>query len=205
MNDSCRAILFDLGGVVITLSFQQAYRRWAEISGLPVDEVRARFKVDAEYERYEKGLIDTGSYIDHVSELMGHRFDPVEFKQAWNDVFVGTADGIEQLLARLHRGRLLLALTNTNPLHYEAWANRFDGALRHFDEIYCSFEIGARKPEPEAFAFVLRAHGLDPGQVLFIDDGPANVASAEACGIRSILAKDGLDLTRELSKYGVNV
>lgn len=38
--------------------------------------------------------------------------------------------------------------------------------------------------EPRIYEILLGRYGLDPAETLFIDDRPANVAAAEALGIR---------------------
>ena len=49
-----------------------------------------------------------------------------------------------------------------------------------FDAIFLSCEIGWLKPAPEAFQAALDGMALPPGEVLFLDDGAANVQAARA-------------------------
>ena len=51
-----------------------------------------------------------------------------------------------------------------------------------FDVSCYSWELGARKPDPEFFAEAARRIGADPAAILFIDDGARNVAAARDAG-----------------------
>ena len=68
-----------------------------------------------------------------------------------------------------------------------------------------SNEIGARKPEPRAFAFVLESLGLLPAEVVFVDDSQENVRAASALGMPAILFRNVPQLRRELIILGVPV
>jgi putative hydrolase of the HAD superfamily len=59
-----------------------------------------------------------------------------------------------------------------------------------FDTVVISGEVGMRKPEEQIFLHTARALGLAPGQCVFIDDLPANVAAAEATGMTGVLHGD---------------
>jgi len=48
-----KALLFDLGGVVIEIDFDRVLKRWEPISKLSFTELKATFHFDAAYERHE--------------------------------------------------------------------------------------------------------------------------------------------------------
>ena len=51
-----------------------------------------------------------------------------------------------------------------------------------------SSEVGLRKPDPAIFVLALeRLGGLTPGQAVFLDDHPGNVAAAAELGITAML------------------
>lgn len=56
----------------------------------------------------------------------------------------------------------------------------------HFDTCFYSCEVGAAKPDPEFFAFVLDRLGTDPGEVVLVDDSAANVGAARAAGMAAV-------------------
>jgi putative hydrolase of the HAD superfamily len=56
-----------------------------------------------------------------------------------------------------------------------------------FDTVVLSGEVGMRKPEEEIFLHAAQALGLPPAGCVFLDDMPANVAAARACGMTGVL------------------
>jgi putative hydrolase of the HAD superfamily len=56
-----------------------------------------------------------------------------------------------------------------------------------FDVLLSSAAIGVSKPEVRAYHAAADALGLPPAACLFVDDHPANVAGANAAGMRGVL------------------
>jgi putative hydrolase of the HAD superfamily len=67
-----------------------------------------------------------------------------------------------------------------------------------FDTVVLSGEVGMRKPEKEIFLHAADTLGLPPAQCVFIDDMPANVAAAQACGMTGMLHTEPADTARAL-------
>lgn len=64
------ALLFDLGGVVIEIDFDRAFRIWQRRSQLSIEEIRQAFKFDLQYQRHEHGAIVAEQYYDHVATML---------------------------------------------------------------------------------------------------------------------------------------
>jgi putative hydrolase of the HAD superfamily len=102
------------------------------------------------------------------------------------------------------RYRLVL-LSNTNELHAAHYRQQFAATLAHFDALVLSHEVRMRKPCAEIYAHCLEIAGSTPRECLFIDDLPENIEAARACGWQGIVYHRGLDLRRELHKFGVDL
>jgi putative hydrolase of the HAD superfamily len=96
-------------------------------------------------------------------------------------------------------------LSNTNELHAVHFRRQFADTLAHFDVLVLSHEVGIRKPCAEIYAHCQNLAGSEPRQCLFIDDLPANIEAARACGWHGIVYHRGLDLRRELHKLGIEL
>ena len=60
-----------------------------------------------------------------------------------------------------------------------------------FDVVVDSAHAGVRKPDPRIFELALeRLGGIAPGDAVFLDDFPGNLAAAERLGLRGILVED---------------
>ena len=64
-----RAVLLDLGGVLIHVRFERALAHWAAAAGRTPDAFAGRFSPDAAYERHELGELDFAGFADHLREM----------------------------------------------------------------------------------------------------------------------------------------
>jgi putative hydrolase of the HAD superfamily len=101
------------------------------------------------------------------------------------------------LLGHVRRTRVKMALLSNTP---EPLAQGID-VLRwsqHFHHRYYSCRLGAAKPDPLAFQLVLSDLGVQPDEVLFIDDRAENTRSARDLGMHTITFTSTSALNHEL-------
>lgn len=60
-----KALLFDLGGVVLEVHFEQVFRSWAAYSALDKQQIKSLFKMDEPYQQHERGQIDASVFFEH--------------------------------------------------------------------------------------------------------------------------------------------
>ncbi len=174
------AAIFDLGGVIFGISLEPVIKSWAESAGVHPQKIAEKFKPDSHYERFETGEISPDEYRAYVYSVQGIQLSDEDFDRGWNDIYLDVIPGMESILEELQKHLRLVVLTNTNQIHAPEWRNRYSDILTYFEKIFASHEIGARKPDAEAFQIVLDHLNMDPGKVVFIDDRPENVRGAEA-------------------------
>ena len=58
------------------------------------------------------------------------------------------------------------------------------------DDIVYSHEVGLAKPDPAVYALTAERLGVEPGEIAFLDDVPANVEAACAAGWHGIVHVD---------------
>ena len=73
------------------------------------------------------------------------------------------------------------------------------GVLSAFDLIATSAELPSYKPEPEAFLYVANHFGVQPEELLHVDDSPRHIEGARNAGIQTILYTDLEGLKEELT------
>jgi putative hydrolase of the HAD superfamily len=77
-------------------------------------------------------------------------------------------------------------------------------ALREqFHAMHYAAALGCKKPEPAFFEAVTARTGFAPGELVLIDDAPANVAGAKACGWGAVLWTGERRLTEVLAEVGL--
>lgn len=195
------AILFDLGNVVVEVDFRRTFRRWAATAEVDEAHFHTHWSEDDAYRAHEKGELSFEDYAQALTERLGIDMCHEHWLDGWNDVFVGPYPGVQQKLTELTGHIDLYAFTNTNPTHEAAWRARYMYAMEHFEEIFVSSTIGMRKPEEKAFHWVAAAMNLKPGQILFLDDNPANVAGAARAGMQTAQVCGESQVLAELERF----
>ena len=185
MPQPVKALIFDLGNVIILFSFEKAFRKWAELSGKDLPFIQENFSFDSIHDEFERGRVSPEAFYRHVNDRFGNILSFDDFKTGWNSIYNGLVPGAEDLLQKLRKKYSLFALTNTNSIHYDYCSREFETAFKLFDQVYPSHEIGFRKPEPEVFQYVLKDRSLQKQEVLFFDDLEENVTSGRKAGIPS--------------------
>lgn len=189
-----RALLFDLGGVLIEIDFERALRHWAPMSQLPLAELRTLFRFDAAYEQHERGEIEAGDYFAHLRRTLKLEATDAQIVEGWNAIFIREIPQTVAMVTHARRHLPCYCFSNTNRTHQEFWMTRFGQASSGFDRVFVSWELGWRKPEAEAFARVCREIGAEAGEVLFFDDTQENVEGARAAGLQAALVRSPQDV-----------
>ncbi|MBR4898126.1 MAG: HAD family phosphatase [Prevotella sp.] len=202
-----KTIIFDLGGVILTLDQPQAIRRF-EALGLEDAEQRLDpYTQQGIFGDLEEGKIDAETFRLELGKLVGREVSFEECCFAWQgyakELPQRNLDALRKLRSEGYR---LILLSNTNPYMME-WVDspRFDGqghGIRDYmDACYLSFKMKVMKPADSFFRRVLMAEQTPPSECLFVDDGPRNVAAASQIGIRTYCPENGADWTQDIYSY----
>lgn len=202
-----RCILFDLGGVVITIDQDQAVKRFKEIGLKDAEKRLDPYTQSGIFGDLEAGAISAEQFRVELSKLVGRELTFQECRYAWTGYCKEVPQrNLETLLKLREQGYRIVLLSNTNPYMMDwALSNDFDGdghSLKYyFDELYMSFQVKLMKPNDLFYRHVLRKEKLFPQECLFVDDGPRNVAAASQMGIHTFCPKNGADWTKEIYEY----
>ena len=64
-----RALLFDIGGVVIDVDFRRTLLHWESYSANLSSHDLEQFEFDSEFEKYERGELSTYEHFSHLREV----------------------------------------------------------------------------------------------------------------------------------------
>jgi 2-haloacid dehalogenase len=195
-------VVFDLGNVLVEWNPRHLYRKL--------------FTDEAAMERFLAEVItrdwiiawDMGRPLaDGIAELSArhpHHGEAIAaFHSRWNEMVPGPIDGTVEILAELRsQGTPLYALTNWSAETFPIARPRFP-FFDWFDGIVVSGEVKMVKPDPAIYRHLLATHRLRAADCVFIDDSPANVAGAEAAGIRGLHFTSPAQLRRDLARLGL--
>ncbi len=178
-----KAILFDLGNVLIDIDFQQFIINTRLDNLLSGEEIFK--KIESSAVKYEKGEISTYSFYKVFSEEFNLEIDFNKFKDAWCSVAKKYVDQMDKLIYSLSLRYPLFLLSNSNELHFRYIKENFP-VLNYFKEYFLSYKIGHMKPEKEIYLTVLNKTGLSSDEIIFIDDKIVNIESAQVLGMDTI-------------------
>lgn len=199
-----KTIIFDLGGVVVTIDHEEALRRFSALGLRDAGEWLDPYTQKGIFGQLESGDITAEDFRRELCALVGHEVTMAECEYAWQGYAKEVPRRNLDALVKLRgEGYRLLLLSNTNPCMM-AWAMSpdFDGrghAVSHyFDACYLSYKMKVMKPDGMFFRRVLMAEQTPPGECIFVDDGPRNVAAASQIGINTLCPANGEDWTQQL-------
>jgi putative hydrolase of the HAD superfamily len=202
-----KTIAFDLGGVIITIDQPQAISRFKEIGATQVEDYLNPYTQTGIFGDLEHGLISAEEFRVALGELMGKEFTYEQCAYAWQGYAKDVPQRNLDIVMRLRQeGYRVVLLSNTNPYMMDwAMSPAFDGKGHplsyYFDHCYLSYQLKKMKPSEDIFREVLRQEQTFPGEVLFVDDGPRNVAAASQIGFRTFCPENGSDWTEEIYKF----
>jgi glucose-1-phosphatase len=196
------ALLFDIGGVVVDIDFGRAFRAWSDASGESVEVIRSRFEADPAFARYELGQLGDSEYIESLRRTLHLDISDRTLLQGWLDVLLGPVPGVEILLENASAQFPLYALSNSNPSHWRVCSARYPAVLGFFDDVFVSFQLGVRKPDPRAYTYALDHISCRPSEVLFFDNSVVNVRAARDLGMPAMLVRSVTALARQIERLG---
>ncbi len=197
------AILFDVGGVLLTNGWDRGERAAAA----------ARFGLDAQaledrnakvMEAWDRAEIDLHQYLDATVFYEPREFSREEFFAFMRAQSQPLPNGALPILAELAAANpcTIGALNNEARETNEYRFSHF-GLRRYFRVAFSSCYVGLRKPEPAIYRRALDILGCPPERVLFIDDREENVAAGLAAGMKAIRFAGADALRGELERLGV--
>lgn len=184
-----RNIIFDLGGVVISLDRNRAVRALEKLGMSDVDSLLDLYEQRGPFLLLETGKIDTAELFDLLLPECKPGTTATQLRDAFESFLIEIPSvRLETIMRLREKGYRIFVLSNTNPLMYNHWiAREFqrDGLTinDYFDGIVTSFEEGICKPDPEIFRKLTRRYGLDPQETLMLDDSADNCRAAESVGL----------------------
>ena len=173
-----RAIVFDIGNVLLRFDFTLAINRVSaecELSPEQIPSVLEPLKVEL-----ESGRLAGDVFLKRMSEAIGFSGELGDLRAAWQEIF-SPIDATHRLVEQW-KGKLpLYLLSNTNDIHAEYFLREYP-VFTSFDGAVFSHEAGVMKPDNEIYTHAVEKFELKPESTLFIDDLLPNIEAAARLG-----------------------
>lgn len=198
-----KAIVFDLGGVVIDLDFSNFYNKIITQSPLNKPQTPIMLEFFRQSDIYHQGNMSGDEFYQLACDLLQVcMLNQSEFFDAFNSIISGVNSEVVELIRKIRDNNRykLLALSNVNASHWDYIRDKNWEFINFFDELILSHEIHLIKPDPKIFEYTIQKAGCKPEEIAFIDDGLNNIRSASEFGIVGIKYTNTDELIEELRK-----
>jgi HAD superfamily hydrolase (TIGR01509 family) len=202
IDEPPRAIIFDIGRVIIRVDLARSFEAFGKRDGLSPERVWKALETDSRWADWQEGRMTPRDWHRHLSEKFKLSLSFEEFCESWNRVLEPVTILPEALFERLAVRCRLALLSNTDPVHVAHIEATFP-FVRHFPARIYSCRVGASKPAPAIYHHALREVDALPEEALFIDDLRENVAAAIRLGMTGFHFTSPGELLSEFSRLGL--
>ena len=200
MRVSPQAVIFDYGNVLCESQPAADVQAMADILDVPVPrfaEIYWQFRVE-----YDAAALDPSAYWNIVAQTASRTLRPEQISalieidgRSWSH----PALAMPQWARDLRAAGLRTAILSNMPAPIRDYILRC-AWLPDFDVRVFSCEAGLCKPEPAIYRNCLSKLGVQPSEVLFLDDREPNIRAAEALGLHGVLFTDPAGAAREIEQ-----
>jgi len=195
-----RAVIWDIGGVLVRTEDREPRMRQAERLGL-TREALVYLVFDSEMgQKAQLGAVSAKELLEYVCQAV-HL--PVEeaanFEQeffAGDSLDVDLVNYIRSLRTRYRTGIISNAWDDVRSTIKERWK-----MADAFDQIVVSAEVKIGKPDPRIFKLALENLGVAPEEAVFIDDFAHNIEGARAVGMHAIQFQTSEQIRADLDAF----
>ncbi|UCD02362.1 MAG: HAD family phosphatase [Promethearchaeota archaeon] len=201
-----KAIIFDLGGVLMYLDFSNFYNIVISQSPLNKPQTPIMLEFFRQSDIYHQGNMTDDEFYQLACDLLQVcMLNQSEFFDAFNSIISGLNLEIIEVVKKIRDSNQykLLVLSNVNSSHWNYILNKKWDFINYFDELILSHEIHSIKPNSKIFEYAIQKAGCKPEQIVFIDDGLNNIRSAKELGIIAIKYTTTEELIDELKRLKI--
>jgi putative hydrolase of the HAD superfamily len=188
-----KATLWDFGGVISSSPFE-SFRRYERAQGLPDDFIRTLNATNpdtnawARFERSEVSFEEFCALYEEEGRAAGGVIDGREVMACLSgEIRPKMVEAIRRCKAKLTTGLITnnVALMDEGPgWHHTVPLDDL------FDVVIESSKVGYRKPDARIYELACEQLGVEPDEVVFLDDLGVNLKPAAAMGMTTIKVID---------------
>lgn len=197
-----RAIIFDIGRVLIRVDISRATSGLASGLSLTPEEVWSAIEKDPRWLDWQEGRISPRDWHLHVTKRLGASLTFEQFTEVWNRALDPKPIQSESFLEKLSKKYRLALLSNTDSIHMTEEEARFP-FFRFFPIRIYSFRVAASKPDPVIYREALKACKVRAEEAVYIDDITAYAEAAQRLGMTGIVFRSPQQLQSDLRALGI--
>jgi putative hydrolase of the HAD superfamily len=201
MDKQIKNIVFDFGGVLMDLDFDNCLEGFRQAGFRDVAQYTDTFRGEGFFKDFEMGLITADEFRTEIRNRIQQPLSDEEVDALWLRMLKYIPAEKIDLLLELRKHYMVYLLSNTNEIHWQYVSTLKYGRRRFrikdfFEHMFLSFEMKMAKPDTRIFERMMQEANLLPEETLFIDDSPANCHAAASLGIHAYHYQIGEDLSQ---------
>ncbi|MCX6862449.1 MAG: HAD family phosphatase [Verrucomicrobia bacterium] len=193
-----KAVVFDLGKVLLDFDYGILARRMASQSSLSAEEILRVVNQTPLLHRYETGLISDREFYEAVVTATGFRGAEEEFLNWFGDIFTEITPMVELQRQLVCRGIPTYVFSNTNAQAIRHVRKSFDFYGQFTGEVL-SYEVRSMKPDSRIYEAVEGLSGFTGNDLLYLDDRPENIAAGDSRGWQAWIHADSVETVSRVS------
>ncbi len=198
-----RAIIFDIGGVLVRMNISHAIDGLAGDQSLSLEKIWSTLLKDPRWPDWQEGRITPRDWHQYLLKRLGSKLSFERFVEVWNQALHPEPIQDHGFLERLSKKYRLTVLSNTDPLHV-AYMERTYDFFGFFPARIYSCRVGSRKPSPLIYKQALQACRVRAEAAIYIDDVVEYAEAAVRLGIKGIVFQSTEQLQSDLRMLGVD-
>ena len=201
-----KAIVFDMGGVLIDLHYEKCVKAYKSIGFENICAYLDPCHQKGIYGEMEAGKVSADEFYDFVLSQCNPGTTRQDIDHCMKSFYTGPSrDKADYLKGLKRRGYPIYMLSNNNPIMMRICDEDFSkvgiGITSFFDKAFISSSMKMLKPGQEIYLEAIRQIGMEPSEILFIDDSPTNTEAARKAGMTAVDYKPGEDLASKIESY----
>ena len=203
-SNSITTLFLDIGGVLLTDGWSHgASKLAAKIFNLDLKELNKRHT--EVLDTYELGKLTLKEFLDRTVFYEKRSFTPVQFRKfmfAQSKPFPKMIEFVHRLKTQYGLKIVVVSNEGRELNEYRIHTFKLDEFVDYF---ISSCFVRLRKPDADIFRVALDIVRIPANQVVYIENTPMFVQTAEGLGIRSILHAGYKSTCAKLASFGLEV
>jgi len=199
---SARAVIFDLGKVLLDFDYGLATGRLAAAGNVAPEAVHRLLFATPLLDRFESGQLTSEEFYRAVRDATGYRLGYADFRRHFAEIFTPVAPMVALHTRLRQRAVPCYILSNTNEIAI-AHIREACPFLAGSSGFVYSFEHGCMKPAEHIYRVAESMSGFRGAELFYLDDRAENVATARRLGWQAQVHHDPAESVRAVEATGL--
>ncbi len=197
-----RALVFDIGQVIVRLNVNRALATLGASANLSAEQVLSVIRSHPRMRDFQEGRLTPRQWHEALVGRLALRLSFEQFCEAWNSALEPETILDDDLFAHLATRYRLLLLSNTDPIHVAHLESNFSFPHQFSARVY-SCTAGASKPNAAIYRRAIQEADDTPERILYIDDNPDFVEAGRRAGMQALVFEGAEQLREVFHRRGI--